>query len=753
MSIRRASNQLRSVSSTHSRLERSPFPLRAAGLPIALALGMFSAPSFADFDLRKVLQGGGLVPPAEVKRGMKVFENMQASADCDRFKRWVSSVPGSSAAGARQDLLPFVEDGLFAGVFGRTYDQLTVADFRDTAQTLRECQRIGLFTPAEQQIVQQVWNQGSHARLSQQLLANRGKRDQATALFAQLDALQPTEADLARIDSIQSQSATVIRSLGANEQSALTQKIQETRVRIGVPVAQQKVSNALASADGAGSLASLAALNDELARSPLGAQQTQTWREQLRARIASLDASVAATERSASPLGDSQPAGLAGLEQSKSWLADFNRRYAGALPNAPALSGLAREVAQKREAMIAAAEPALRQQIRASSSVPATSALLDRYLASNEQGSSAGSALRSAVSERVATLEAEAKNEAVFGPQQRATVASPAPVTQTANSATATRVADPAVSHPSIDKCDALAADPQDPTRTAPGVSDEDLVAAPALAACNAALQQAPKSARMKFQQARALLKAERFNDAVAAFQVAAAAGQPGAMAYLSMAHEHGAGGLPKSQAKADALFEKAQALGYGSGAAPAQASPPAPGRAEPSQRVATSATAPGSAAQPAAAARLKGTYEEASTMQAVYYADASQFDKGALYTGKYLLAQAEIIMGECKTIRLSEFRGFQENVTRKLMPRTQDEMMAQAGNNIMASLQLMAQMQRNPQVLVDAGKAEQRLEDAPTYAADDLVEFTKQYGICGSEPLNRYTGNLRAYFERLNTR
>jgi len=698
--------------------------VRGAGAGIVLAF--WAAAAGAQLaDLERAIRGQ---LPGDARRAMrdaqKLNERAQTGAECDRLKQWIGSVPatGATSHGARpEQLLPFVEDALFARHFGKTYPELTVADFRNAQVAQRECHRSGIFTPAEQQLVGQIWNQHQHARLSQLLEANRGKRQQASGLLGELDTLQARPEDLRRLDAIRAEAASLSRSMNANEQAALATKVAQTRERIGPPVMKQRVAEQIANArDGAG-LASLAALDAELAGSALGRQHTDPLREQLKAHIGRLDASVAATERSGSPLV-STTAGLGAVEESKRWLGEFDRRFQAVLPAAPALDELRRQVLAKREGQLAQAVPVLTAQVRAAPNAQEASALLGRYLSTQEQQSGVGRSIKQASDERIASLDRATRNEAVFGAQPG----------QPSGKVAAT--GEPPANQPAaVARCDALAADPQDPTRTTDGVADEDLVAATALAACNEAVAQAPGNARVRFQQGRALLKAGRLKEAVAAFQQAAQANQPGALAYLATAHEHGAGGVAKSQSKSDELFAKAQSLGYGTGSAPRTAAARTPGNAQ--------------------AGSVAGNYEVPDLVKAIYTADASLLKENLIFTGKYLLSQAEILAGECKTFKLSEVRAFQDNLARKVMPKSSNEATSMAAGNLMDTLKVLAEAQRNPQVMVEMGRAEQRLDDAPAYGANDLVEFTKNHGGCGSAPLDRYSRNLRAYFERLNAR
>lgn len=297
-----------------------------------------------------------------------------------------------------------------------------------------------------------------------------------------------------------------------------------------------------------------------------------------------------------------------------------------------------------------------------------------------------------------------------------------------------------------MNRCDKLAADPNDPLRTVPGVADTAILPDAAVTACADAAQAAPDSDRIRFQLGRALLAAKKPNEAVVAFQQAAKANYPAALAYLSTAYEYGAGGLPKDQAQADKLDKLATAGGY---AAPANATA-ATGRV-PDASAGGAASKPGAQskqAAPKAGPKLAGDFEQPHLINAIYSGDTATLGTDRMFAIKYLITQATILKEECQSFKLSEIRGYEEKVARLIMQRSGNEAVKQGMNNLVGVLELMVKSRDNPQALVDVGVAEQRLEDAATYAAHDIVEFTRKHGVCGSTPLERYTRNLRSYFE-----
>ena len=168
----------------------------SAGPAVMLVAAALSAPLSAQtLDLNRVLRSLP-IPQAVIRAG----EQTSAAQECERLKRWVSSIPAPTPVRGANPWLPYVEDTLFSGHFGKTYDQLTADDFRSVQQAQGECRRQGLFTPTEAQVVATIWSPSTQPHLTQQLVAMRSQRNELAVLNKELDALQATEADYRRID-------------------------------------------------------------------------------------------------------------------------------------------------------------------------------------------------------------------------------------------------------------------------------------------------------------------------------------------------------------------------------------------------------------------------------------------------------------------------------------------------------------------------------------------------------------------------
>lgn len=111
-----------------------------------------------------------------------------------------------------------------------------------------------------------------------------------------------------------------------------------------------------------------------------------------------------------------------------------------------------------------------------------------------------------------------------------------------------------------VAECDARAANPWDPRKTAPGsLEQSDQMAA--LEACTRALEADPANPRLMYQLGRANYAHGKYADALGNYEAAARAGYPMGINALGHMHEHGRG-VEKNAARAMGYFEAAWAQG-----------------------------------------------------------------------------------------------------------------------------------------------------------------------------------------------
>lgn len=112
---------------------------------------------------------------------------------------------------------------------------------------------------------------------------------------------------------------------------------------------------------------------------------------------------------------------------------------------------------------------------------------------------------------------------------------------------------------PRVQRCDALAAGADDPDRPAAvtGIKLGRIESAAAIEACRPAAEAYPKLRRLFYQLGRAYDRADRFKEALAAYDQAAKAGSISAMNNLAALYENGQG-VKRSQAEAFRLYRQA---------------------------------------------------------------------------------------------------------------------------------------------------------------------------------------------------
>ena len=137
--------------------------------------------------------------------------------------------------------------------------------------------------------------------------------------------------------------------------------------------------------------------------------------------------------------------------------------------------------------------------------------------------------------------------------------------------------------------------------------------------------------------------------------------------------------------------------------------------------------------------------YEAGAIVRAVYHADMTGLKEDTLFTRKYLIAQAGHLGGNCDSFKASEVRAYETTLQRQVATAVQQN----TGELLRQTLNLYVQAQRNMAAVVDAGAAQQRIEDAPTFAVSDIERLAKTYGGCDSAVIVRYTRNLRAVLDK----
>jgi hypothetical protein len=128
-----------------------------------------------------------------------------------------------------------------------------------------------------------------------------------------------------------------------------------------------------------------------------------------------------------------------------------------------------------------------------------------------------------------------------------------------------------------VEACDLLAADPEDPARTAQGVPAQAVDLQAAYDACTVALEQEPDNPRLAFQLGRVLLLADYPEEAAGRLVAAADAGHAAAVGHVAGLIAGGEAGYEADPATAAGLHQMAAVAGYGPSMAAYQALTGAP--------------------------------------------------------------------------------------------------------------------------------------------------------------------------------
>ena len=381
------------------------------------SLLMAAVPGRAEaIDVGEILRGQiGIQSAAEVRRAMQdqraaeANQRQLADADaCAKLKSWLASAPAAAGARRAEDWMPLLEDERFSRAFGKTYDRLTIADFRELQTAQQACQRTGALTPAEAQTAQTLLNPSLQPQLSVQLAATRARRGEREALLAELDGLPATDSGLQRLDAIAAKLAQQ-QGVSAEDGRAAQLRLDAARTRVALPVHTARIQRLAAEARGADGIAALAAAADDLNRAGLGAQ-ADPLKKQASDRIDELAEPLLREERAA--VG-TWPTGLPGLEKGVPYLNGFTARYQKAIAAVPPLARFRAELLAQRASAITAATPELSSELQKARSEAEVGTVLARYLL-DEERQQAGRALTRVAAERVASLRQAGENQRVF---------------------------------------------------------------------------------------------------------------------------------------------------------------------------------------------------------------------------------------------------------------------------------------------------------------------------------------------------
>lgn len=364
----------------------------------------------------RVILGVGLMaaltticPPAiaQVNFGRELQKLLTIpNSQCKKLKEWVGNAPASALGAGRNvdPLLPLVADDVFSPVFGKTYDALTMEDFREFQRTTRPaCQKEGNFTPAEWQIVNSAWNQYQHQRLSQMLVKSRNDKAELQQIVIELDSLQPNDGDYDRMVALFNRGSSKMRSTSHEQLQPFFIALKNANERVAEPVLAARIDAAIANAAGLPGYETLQRMRSDLIKPDIGLKTTHPSFSRLRERQAQIEAEL--TEQT-SASARNLPAGLIGLETGKSWLLDLDRQWqrtSGGMPIR--VQEVRQRVLADRQRLLATAKPDLSARIQRSKGQEEMQTILSRYLIDSERDSGVGAELLAVAHDRAAALE------------------------------------------------------------------------------------------------------------------------------------------------------------------------------------------------------------------------------------------------------------------------------------------------------------------------------------------------------------
>ena len=434
---------------TPHRLLRAPIGPRARSMLVAgmLAAACATSAQAQGFNLGNILRNA-LSPAAGQCRTLLAWVRTpvpaaaaEPAAPADPRQRR-TGWPAAGALDARTAQL--LSDEVFARHFGKTYEQLTMQDFRSFQQeTARACMQGGEFTPAEWQTVQTLWNQHQHARLVQAMQARRAQQEaserqgaaakgELDQLVAELQQASPQGTSLARLQAIRERARPLVARVGAEGQQAFDAAFQQAAQAIVPDLLRQRINEALAQAQSPEHLPLLAKARDSVGPQGSGrgmglpADDPALLSLQRRER----ELAVAAAEAESRELAGFAD-GLAGLEAGVQWQRRFQSRWGGNPTRlAPELAAVQTDFQQRREAVLARSGALLVRAAQQATSVAEAQSSVGRYTLPSEASLPGVQAMRAAVDERIRLIE---RNDALgratpAGPSQPAAAAVPAAV-------------------------------------------------------------------------------------------------------------------------------------------------------------------------------------------------------------------------------------------------------------------------------------------------------------------------------------
>lgn len=371
------------------------------------------------------------VTPQRILRGIL----NPVSWQCQNYVEWVRAAPpGAPAVGASLPNTPrrggpasfstldprtafLLSDEVFSKYFGKTYEQLTVQDFRNYQRVAPNCQRAGEFTPAELLLVRSLWNEGTHQSTVMAIHEQRRRLDavqqqtaQASRDLQQLtgELLRPErrQLTLARLQSIRENGRAISPRASADARQAFEDAYRSAVQDIVPNLLRQQAQEVLGQATHPEHLPDLVKFQAQLAkREPWGVSipEGDPVLKALKQRERELTLAAVAIERRQI---DALPDGLPGLEAGAQWHRAFESRWGPrATSYGPELGQVGTDFLQRRDALMGRSGGLLQSAVLRSKTIAEAQSSIDRYTMPSEAQHPNVQAMRAAIDQRIRALE------------------------------------------------------------------------------------------------------------------------------------------------------------------------------------------------------------------------------------------------------------------------------------------------------------------------------------------------------------
>ncbi|WP_250494965.1 hypothetical protein [Caballeronia sp. GAWG1-1] len=395
----------------------SSLSLRRTGVVLAgFCCATLAPDAFADGlnfgQIMNSLRGGGanlhVQPLVNAAKGQ--YEKYEAKAQCDDVKTWLTSGPlpagggGMSAAQSPQSdpaVTALIQDARFAPVFGKTYDQIDPKMLTEyTSKILPHCFSttgpLASIPPDQKAAATRAMTSFRYNSNLRLLAQSRAATGGLTELATEAESLKADETGHARLIEIEASAQKILPQAPRAERDEFAKRMTVVEQRVAIPVEDAQTAQAIDNARGYPGMVELAKLY-RMQNRPAFSTALTTSRNAEMAKIGvalnQLGTAQEAVERQSI---DALGTGLAGLQQGRTWSADFRRRYDG-MERVPSVQETYQYFLSRRAQALESSRGEIEQQIRHARSGEEIAQIKSRYLMDSDANAPAGVAIATAM--------------------------------------------------------------------------------------------------------------------------------------------------------------------------------------------------------------------------------------------------------------------------------------------------------------------------------------------------------------------